>query len=255
MAFNPILRRRLIATATATTFAASIALTPRRKLYAESPSDDITPIRKPIYDSPTPSTFTPPTPSPSSSSTLIPSTAETSTPPSSRRTPTDRLASEIKRTRLFLHSHAVSLEDTLNSTLTSLFSLEHSFTSTLSSLAPPPTSNEQLLPGLLYVLVSSMFGSILTRRSNILFRFSVPIAAGLAAGRVFVPITMGNVGALVWEYEKKVPVVAETHQRVQERVERFLVTGREHSKMGVEMVKGKVGEGVGVVEEWVRKGK
>ncbi len=55
------------------------------------------------------------------------------------------------------------------------FALEQSFTSTVASLAPPAReSGERLMPGLIYVLVAAMAGSIVTRNRNILLRSSVP---------------------------------------------------------------------------------
>ncbi|KAL9095533.1 MAG: hypothetical protein Q9165_002404 [Trypethelium subeluteriae] len=212
-------------------------------------------IRKPIYDDPDaapPASSTSSTPN--SSSTFIPSATESS-PKSSSPTPTDRLATEVKRTRLFLHRHAVSAEDSLNSLLTSAFKLENSFTQTIASLAPPRDSNEQLLPGVIYVLVSAMAGSIITRRSNILLRFSVPLAAGITAGNVFLPITTRNVGQLIWSYEERFPVVADTHRSVQERTERFWETGKAHSAMTLAMAQDKIKEGKDAVEDWVKKGR
>ncbi|KAF2234707.1 hypothetical protein EV356DRAFT_532508 [Viridothelium virens] len=255
MAFNPVLRRRLLAPAVATACTAGLVLIPKRRLHAESPSEDILSIRKPIYDNPDAAPTTSSTPStPNSSSTLIPSTFE-STSKSSSPTPTDRLAAEVKRTRLFLHRYAVSTEDSLNSLLTSAFKLENSFTQTIASLAPPRESKEQLLPGAIYVLVSAMAGSIITRRSNILLRFFVPVAAGITAGNFFIPITTRNVGQLIWRYEERFPVVADTHRRVQERTERFWETGKAHSAMTLAMAQDKVKEGRDAVEDWVKKGR
>ncbi|KAI9680259.1 MAG: hypothetical protein M1822_007258 [Bathelium mastoideum] len=255
MAFNPIIRRRLIAPAAATAFAAGLVLAPKRKLHAESRSDELSFVRKPIYDD-LEATSTPSTnPStPTSSSTLIPSVSEKLSKPSSP-TPTDRLAVEVKRTRLLLHRYAVSAEDSLNSFLTSAFKLENAFTQTIASLAPPKESNEQLMPGSIYVLVSAMAGSIVTRRSNILLRFSVPLAAGITAGNFFIPITMRNVGDLIWQYEEKFPVVADAHKTVRERTERFWETGKAHSAMTVAMAQEKIREGRTVVEDWVKKGR
>jgi len=110
------------------------------------------------------------------------------------------------------------------------------------------------MPGLLYVLVSAMGSSILVRNRNILLRASVPVAVGIGAGWYFIPITMRNVGDLVWKYEEKFPVVADTHLRVKERVTRFVETGVAHSKMGVGIVEEKVGEAREGVEKWVSKG-
>ena len=212
-------------------------------------------MRKPIYDDPDATSKPSTTPStPSLDLMLIPSATD-KTPKSSSSTPTDRLAKEIKRTRLFLHRYAVLTEDSLNSLLTSAFRLENSFTQTIASLAPPKESNEQLLPGTIYVLVSAMAGSILTRRSNILLRFSVPLAAGITAGNFFIPITVHNIGGLIWSYEERFPVVADTHKSLLERTERFWETGKAHSAMTLVMAQDKIKEGRDAVDDWVKKGK
>jgi len=69
------------------------------------------------------------------------------------------------------------------------------------------------------------------------------------------PVTSRNVGALMWSYEKKWPVVADAHARGQERIERFVRTGIDHSKMGGQMLQQKVGGLRERVEEWVAKGR
>jgi organizing structure protein 2 len=177
------------------------------------------------------------------------------TPSSSAPTPTDRLTKHVAAARLFLHKYAAKTEDATNDALNKSFDLEKSFTSTVASLAPPKQSGEQLMPGLIYVLVSAMGSSILVRNRNILLRASVPFAVGIGAGYYFIPVTMGNVGELVWKYESKYPVLADTHLRVKERVTRFVETGIAHTKMSVGMVEDKVGEVREGVENWVSKGK
>jgi len=126
--------------------------------------------RKPIYDDfeaePAPSAKTV-VPTPSSG------TSELSTKPRSP-TPTDRLAVQIGKTRLFLHGHVAAAENKVNEFMDSVLHLEESFTSTIASLAPPPQSGEKLMPGSLYVLVAAMTGSIVSRNRNVLLRATVP---------------------------------------------------------------------------------
>ena len=136
-----------------------------------------------------------------------------------------------------------------------LFHAEHSFTSTLASLAPPKESNEKLLPGGIYVLVAAMAGSILSRNRNILLRFATPIITGVTAAHYVVPRTTENVGALVWKWEERFPVVRDNHLRVSQSVRHFLETGKAHSQMGLAMAEERV-QGVREgVEEWVKKGR
>ena len=170
-------------------------------------------------------------------------------------TPTDRLAVQVGYARLFLHKQATKAEDAVNNALTETLRLEHSFTSTIRSLAPPKESGEKIFPGALYVLVASMAGSIVTRNRNILLRASIPVAIGLGTAYAVLPITMKNVGDLAWTYEERYPVIADAHLRTKERVSKFLETGKAHSSMGFYQLQDKVGEAREKVEDWVKRGK
>lgn len=172
-----------------------------------------------------------------------------------RPTPTDRLAAQIGKARLFLYKQAVSAEDGVNAALDRAFNLERSFTSTLASLAPSRESGEQLMPGLVYVLVASMAGSILSRNRNIFFRASLPLALGISAGWVVIPVTMGNVSELLWTYEKRFPAVADAHVRTREGIQRAWYMTRIHAELGKSYVDDKVSDARDVVEGWVKKGK
>jgi len=154
-----------------------------------------------------------------------------------------------------MHRQATRAEDATNRFMTRALHMEHSFTTTIASLAPPKESNEHLLPNGIYVLVAAMAGSIVTRNRSILLRASVPVAVGLGTAYAVLPVTMRNVGDLAWSYEKRWPVLADTHLRVRDRVSRFVQTGVAHSKMGVAMVEERVGELREEVEEWVKKGR
>ena len=207
------------------------------------PADNVQIHRKPIYDEP-PDNLPPN----HTSSSSIPSEP-------AKPTPTDRLAEQIRHARLYLHGHAASLEDHTNGLLSRAFSLEHSFTSTVASLAPPKSSNERLMPGAIYVLIAAMGSSILVRNRNFLVRWTVPFAVGIGTAWAVIPITSRNVGDLVWKYEERFPVVADTHTRVSEGVKNFVQTGVAHSKMGAAMLEGKVGDVRKSIEDWVSKGK
>nr|POF15296.1 micos subunit mic26 [Quercus suber] len=214
-------------------------------------------IRKPIYDAPTnPSVreIAATTPIPASGITTRP---QEDTKPSTPRkpTPADRLAKQIKAGRLFLHGYAVSMEDAVNGGMDRFMSAEHSFTSTIASLAPPKESNEKLLPGSIYVLVAAMAGSIISRNRNILIRFVTPIVTGVTTANYVVPRTTENVGNLIWEFEKKYPVVRDNHLRASEGVRHFVQTGIAHSQMGLAMAEEKVTGVREAVEDWVKKGR
>jgi len=218
-----------------------------RILHAEEPLADEA-SRKPIYDD-TPLDATAPSPT----GPAAPSTPSTSTP--YRPTPTDRLAVQVGYARMALYRQAVRAEDGVNNALTETLRLEHSFTSTIRSLAPPKESGEKVFPGGLYVLVATMAGSIVARNRNIVARATVPAAIGIGAAYAVLPITMKNVGDLVWTYEERYPVLADAHLRTKERITRFWETGKAHSAMTVAMVQDKVGETRASMEDWVKKGR
>lgn len=170
-------------------------------------------------------------------------------------TPTDRLALQIRNARLFLYRQCCSAEDAVNRTMTRAFHLEKSFTDTVACLAPPAESGEKLMPGLVYVLVAAMAGSIVTRRSNILFRATVPAAFGVAMGWTAIPVTMTNVSDLAWKYEQRFPAVAEGHMRTREAWKNSISFARAHAQLGRQMVDDRVRSARETVEDWVSKGK
>jgi organizing structure protein 2 len=139
--------------------------------------------------------------------------------------------------------------------MTSFLDLENNFTSTIASLAPSKESGEKLMPGAVYVMVSAMTGSIITRNRNILLRGSIPLAVGIAAGWVVLPVTMRNISDLAWKYEQKLPAVASAHVRTRSAVERAVYMARLHSEQAVRIVDEKVHDGREAVESWVSKGK
>jgi MICOS complex subunit MIC26 len=156
---------------------------------------------------------------------------------------------------MFLHAHVAAVETRVNSAMDSFLHLENSFTSTIASLAPPPQSGEKLMPGTLYVLVAAMTGSIISRNRNIVLRGVVPLAVGIGAGWVVLPITMRNISDLLWKYEEKFPVIADGHLRTRESIQRAWEMTRVHTQAAVATVDEKIGEGREAIEGWVRKGK
>jgi MICOS complex subunit MIC26 len=204
--------------------------------------------RKPIYDD-FESAPTPPTKTAPASDKPQPPTKSTSP------TPTDRLAIQIGKSRLFLHGHVAAAENKVNEFMDSVLHLEESFTSTIASLAPPPQSGEKLMPGSLYVLVAAMTGSIVSRNRNILLRATVPLAVGIGAGWVVLPVTMRNVSDLLWKYEQRFPAIADGHIRTREGIEKAWRMARIHTQQAVNIVDDKVSSGREAVEGWVKKGK
>ncbi|KAL1970089.1 hypothetical protein VTN77DRAFT_6494 [Rasamsonia byssochlamydoides] len=250
MSFRPMFQRRTVAPIAATLLAGGIAAYPRTA-YAEAPSE----TRKPIYDDypsekePAPRQQIPRLSLPSSTAPSAPSAPQTSP------TPTDLLTGQVRRARLFLYRQSLAAENCFNDFLSRVLRVENAFTDTIASLAPSPESGERLLPGSIYVLVSAMAGSIVARNRGIFLRTTTPLAFGTVAAWTLLPVTMRNVSDLIWEYEKKVPVVAENHLRFRDFVEHTWTTGVAHSKMGRAMLEEKIGEVRETLEDWVRKGR
>ncbi|KAL1800324.1 hypothetical protein ACET3X_000666 [Alternaria dauci] len=247
MAFRPLLRQRAAVPAMAALSAAAI-FAPGTVYAEERPADHVD--RKPIYDDMPIDTTAPTAPS-----LADPSDSSSSPESTYRPTPTDRLAVQIGRARMALYEQAVRGEKAVDNALTETLRLEHSFTSTIRSLAPPRESGEKVLPGALYVLVSSMAGSIITRNRNILLRTSVPVAVGITAANLVLPITTKNVGDLIWTYEERYPVLADTHLRMKSRISQFIETGKAHAQGTVGMVEGKLADTRENLEGWVKKGR
>ncbi|KAI2635969.1 apolipo protein O-domain-containing protein [Xylaria nigripes] len=268
MAARVLLRRKVVAPFLAATLVGG-ALFPSVAL-AEAPSPQqpvqqlLSPRKKPIYDdweeAPLPKSTTPvPSPTsdtiPASSRSLVVSENEQQQVVSRTPTPTDRLAAQIRLARLFLHKQVVLAEDEVNAAVDRAFSLEKSFTSTIASLAPSRESGEKLMPGLVYVLVGSMAGSIVSRNRNILLRASLPLALGIGAGWIVIPVTMGNVSDLLWTYEQRFPAIADAHVRTREGIQQGWHMTKLHAELSKNYVDEKIRDARSIVEDWVRQGK
>lgn len=135
------------------------------------------------------------------------------------------------------------------------FDLEQSFTGTVASLAPPRESGERLMPGLIYVLVASMAGSIVSRNRNVALRVAAPVALGLGAAWTFIPVTMGNVSELAGRYERRFPAIADAHARARDGVETGWRFAKVHSDLAVQKVDETVSDAREIVEGWIKSGK
>jgi MICOS complex subunit MIC26 len=215
------------------------------------------PDRKPIYPTASPYVTRKLTTKPTASEPTLQlapgETTQNSPPPGP--TPTDRLASQIKVLRLHLYNGSLATENAFNDLLTYAFRQETRLADTIASLAPSPQTGEKLLPGAIYVLVATLAGSIVTRNRNILLRATVPLGVGIAAGWALIPVTMRNVGDLVWEYEKEVPVIADSHLAIRDAaLQAWKATVRE-TKGVAEKVDSATDRGRQALEGWVEKGK
>lgn len=134
-------------------------------------------------------------------------------------TPTDRLATHVGTARRFINVHYRLACERFDEAFTKYLSYEHSVTRTVAGLAPPKDSPEKVLPGSIYVAIATMAAGIVTRRRLWPVRAVTPLLVGVGAAWYFVPETARNVGDLLWEWEQKVPQVAQTHQEVRDSAE------------------------------------
>jgi organizing structure protein 2 len=132
---------------------------------------------------------------------------------------------------------------------------ETSLANTISSLAPAPETGEQLLPGAIYVLVATMAGSIVSRNQKILIRATFPLAVGITAGWMLIPVTMQNIANLSWEYEKRVPVVADTHVQIRRFAQDAWRQTKVHAQAVTRWADETAGQSREKVEGWVKNGK
>ncbi|OJJ45373.1 hypothetical protein ASPZODRAFT_167821 [Penicilliopsis zonata CBS 506.65] len=250
MSFRPMLQRGAVGPLAAALVAGSVALYPRQTAFAEAPRDS----RKPIYDdfpTETVELVKPAPPAPSAAAVAAAAApASTSTSP----TPTDILTAQVRQARLFLYSHSLAVENRFNELLSRAFHIENAFTNTVASLAPSPESGERLVPGSVYVAVAAMAGSIVSRHRGIVLRTASPLALGTIAAWTILPVTMRNVSDLIWEYEKKVPAVAEQHLLIRNKAEYIYYTGMAHSGMARSMMEDKISMARQKLEDLVRKG-
>lgn len=203
------------------------------------------PAKKPIY-SPYPTVPTVPKPSP---------TSPVSTPNPRSPTPTDRLTSEVRKVRLFLYDQSSAAENGINTFWRWAFQKETNFSNTIASLAPAAETGEQLLPGAIYVLVATLAGSIVSRNRGILLRATFPLAVGITAGWMLIPVTMRNTSDLIWEYEKRVPAVSETHAQISGFAKEAWRQARVHAQVATDWADETANETRKKVEGIVSKGK
>lgn len=203
------------------------------------------PHKKPIY-SDLPTAPTTPKPSP---------TSPVSEPNPRNPTPTDRLTTQVKKARLFIYDQSLAAENGVNIFMSWAFKQETSFTNTIASLAPSPESGEQLLPGAIYVLVATLGGTIMTRNRGIILRATFPLAVGITAGWLLIPVTMRNIADMSWEYEKKVPVISSTHAQISGFSREAWKQTKVHAKMVTQWANSTTGESRKKIESWVEKGR
>lgn len=160
----------------------------------------------------------------------------------------------MRQARLFVYRNSLAVENSFNDFLSRALNVENAFTNTVASLAPSPESGEHFMPGGVYVIVAAMAGSIVSRNRGLILRGASPLVFGTVAAWSLLPVTMRNVSDLVWDYEKKVPAVADGHVQLREKAEHIWNTGIAHSGMTRGIMEEKIGEARKKLEEVVSKG-
>jgi MICOS complex subunit MIC26 len=182
-------------------------------------------------------------------------TSPVSQPSSTSATPTDRLTGQVRRARVFLYEQSLAAEDGINSFMSYVLNKETSFTNTMASLAPAPETGEQLLPGVIYVLVATMTGSIITRNRGILLRSTIPLAMGIIAGWMLIPHTMRNIADLSWEFEQKVPLISNTHAEISGFTKEAWRQTQVHTRLAGDWLDETASAGREKLESWVKDAK
>lgn len=151
----------------------------------------------------------------------------------------DVLEKNISVVRKWLLQQSEKAQQEVDSVFRRYLHVERSVTSTIVDLKP---ENEDILPGGIYILITALSGSILSRNRSILARGIAPVVFGVGAFSYFLPQTFKNTRALIWKFEQTSPAIAETHIRTQQQIDSF-----------VNDVNGYVDEGKQSLETGVKK--
>ncbi|CDR41199.1 CYFA0S06e03752g1_1 [Cyberlindnera fabianii] len=98
---------------------------------------------------------------------------------------------------------------------------EQSFSTTLANLH---NKDEDLVPASAYILVATLSGSILTRRSNFVFKAIAPLVLGLSAFKYTLPHTFANMTSFAHKAEHTaLPALAKKQDQLVKDAEGLLV--------------------------------
>ncbi len=86
----------------------------------------------------------------------------------------------------------------------------------IKTIADLKHQEESLLPSSIYVLTSTLTGSILTRNKGIALRFISPLFFGVSSFKYLLPKTSTNIESFIWKAEKEylAPEVTETQTSI-----------------------------------------
>ena len=105
------------------------------------------------------------------------------------------------------------------------------------------------------MLVATLAGSIVSRNRGIVLRATVPLAVGVTAGWMLIPVTMQNIADLSWKYEERVPMVRDTHIMIGSFAREAWKQMRQRGEVVAEKADGAAVDARKVLEGWVEKGK
>lgn len=110
------------------------------------------------------------------------------------------LESKISSIRTTFNSFFNQTESKIDELTNKYHAKEQHFSSTISNLHD---KNEDLLPAGIYITIASLTGSILTRRSNIAFRATIPLLLGTLAFKLTLPNTFNNSSSFLYKIESE----------------------------------------------------
>lgn len=123
--------------------------------------------------------------------------------------------------RKWLYEQVEAGKAQFNKAFEKYLKVEQNVTSTVADLK---SDDEDVLPGAIYILVSTLSGSIIARNRNILLRGLSPVVFGVAAFGYFLPQTYKNTGKLIWTFEEKVPAIAKAHIDTKNTIDGIITT-------------------------------
>lgn len=141
------------------------------------------------------------------------------------------LQSKIESIRTFFNQTWISTEGKLDQLTTSYHTKEQHFSTTIAKLHD---RDEDLLPGSIYIAIAALTGSIITRRSNIVFRGIAPVILGTLAFKFALPITFKNSTSFLHKIEhENLPQITNKQDELVGKVESLVTKSEEEYKKGV----------------------
>ncbi|KAH7105171.1 apolipo protein O-domain-containing protein [Auriculariales sp. MPI-PUGE-AT-0066] len=147
-----------------------------------------------------------------------------------------RLELEIRNVRLVITDKFIETRSAVQQSVERWIGVEQHVESASNQVVQ--AKDESITPGILYVGVAGLTGSILARGRVFPVRFLLPPALFIGAMPYFLPRTTANISAWLSQLEHAyVPEFAKQHDAVVGRSREIVGTARAHSAMTLERVK------------------